>query len=191
MRLPPPALLATLLGSALAGFVPGHDPAVVSGFDTGAALDWQACASAGACATPSANLTTQWVSRTQSGNLFLVVQKQCSDPQRCSAWLVERTARGTDMRLDIEGQFQVVNSGQRIPDVQTWRAVADNETVYTRYRWVGGTFLKVETRHVYNVDGVECGTAMECYQVAAEALQHHQTDKALKIWEQVHNVSWI
>ena len=190
MRVLHPVLLATLLGTALLALVPSRGAAVSPSLDTGAALDWQGCASDG-CPSPSSGLTTQWVSRTQAGNLFLVVQNSCADPKGCGAWLVERTARGTDLRLDISGQFQVVSSGQRIPDVQTWHVVADNETVYTRYRWVAGTYLKVETRHVYNVDGVECGTAMECYHVASDAHQHHQTDRALKIWEQVHNVSWI
>jgi hypothetical protein len=186
-----PALLAAVFGSLLLGWVPARDPMIAPDMDTGVALGGQACGVMNGCDTGAENLTTQWVSRTQGGNLFLVVQKRCAEAPRCNAWFVERTARGVGMRLNIEGQFRVIHSGGRIPDVQTWRPVSDHERVYSRYRWVDGAFLKVETRSVYSVDGHECGTALECYQAATAAHENHETGKALKIWEQVHSLSWI
>ena len=132
-----------------------------------------------------------WVSKTRSGNLYLVVQTRCADTLHCSAWFMERTPRGFGARLSIEGQFRVLSSGKPIPDVETWRKVSDNQTEYTRYSWAGGAFLKVGTRTVYRVDGVECGTVLDCYQAAVRAHEQNRNGKALKIWEQVHNVSWI
>jgi hypothetical protein len=130
-----------------------------------------------------------WVSRTRAGNLFLVVRSDCGID--CGAWFVERTARGVGMRLNVDGRFRVVSSKNAIPDVETWKEVSDSETVYTRYIWVAGTFVQADSRTVYRVDGVECGTAQECYQAARAAYENRRADKALDIWEKVHKVSWI
>ena len=52
-------------------------------------------------------------------------------------------------------------------------------------------YIKAETRTAYRVDGVECGSALECYQTANKAHAERNTGRALKIWEKVHKVSWI
>ncbi len=143
------------------------------------------------CRMVAGSFLTHWISRTNSGNLFLVMETNCTDASRCSSWIVERTGRGVGMRLNIEGQFRVLNSGKPIPDIQTRRDLSETESTYTRYTWVAGAFLKAETRTVYRVNGVECGTALECYQTAVEAHQKRMTDKALRIWETVHKVSVI
>jgi len=127
----------------------------------------------------------------QQSNLFLVMPASCQSAEPCAARFVERTAQGTATRLNIEGQFRVLHSDKSIPDVQAWRALSDSETEYTRYTWTAGAYIKVETRTAYSVDGVECGTALECYQTANKAHAEHNTGRALKIWEKVHKVSWI
>lgn len=149
------------------------------------------CPTPEACSTVAGSFLTHWISRTGNGNLFLVMRTDCTDASRCSSWFVERTGRGVGMRLNIEGHFRVLNSGKPIPDIQTRRDLSDTESTYTRYTWVAGAFLKAETRTVYRVNGVECGTALECYQTAVEAHQKRMTDKALRIWETVHKVSVI
>lgn len=151
-----------------------------------------ACSQSGPCEdAQAAGYLMHWVSKTRSGNLFLVVPAHCADAPRCGARFVERTPTGIGTRLSIEDRFRVLSSGKPVPDVQTWRDVSGNQTEYTRYSWVSGAFLKVETRTAYRVDGVECGTALDCYQAAVRAHEQNHNDKALKIWEQVHNVSWI
>lgn len=159
--------------------------------ETVSMVDNQACNPPESCDLAGGGYLVHWVSKTRVGNLFLVLQTECADVSRCSARFVERTPVGLDARLNIEGQFRVLYSGKSIPDVQTWRNVSENEVVYTRYSWANGGFLKVDTRTVYRVDGVECGSAQDCYQSAFEAYRNKNTDKALRIWEQVHKVSWI
>jgi hypothetical protein len=162
-------------------------PALESGLVSGAGE----CPATERCPVVVGNILTHWISRTNSGNLFLVVQTDCQTPERCPSWFVERTARGVATRLNIEGQFRVIHSSKPIPDVQTWRALSDSETEYTRYTWTAGAYVKVETRTAYRVDGVECGSALECYQAASKAHAERNTGRALKIWEKVHNVSFI
>lgn len=171
-------------GSNEAVSMPALESELVSGAGDCASTDTR-------CPVVAGNMLMHWISRTNSGNLFLVLQNDCQTPERCASWFVERTARGTATRLNIEGQFRVLHSSKPIPDVQTWRALSDSETEYTRYTWTAGAYIKVETRTAFSVDGVECGTALECYQTANKAHAEHNTGRALKIWEKVHKVSWI
>ena len=185
-----PALLSVLLAVA-ALWTSSNEAISTAPIEAELAAAAEDCQSQDRCPAMAANILTHWISRTNSGNLYLVLQTNCQSSELCLAWFVERTARGTATRLNIEGQFRVLNSNKAIPDVQTWRAVSDNETEYTRYTWMGGAFIKAETRTAYRVDGVECGSALECYQIAHKAHAEHDTGRALKIWEKVHNVSWI
>ena len=153
-------------------------------------LSQERCVSAERCPS-SDGFQTHWISRTHGGNLFLVIQAQCQTAEQCAASFVERTARGSSTRLNIQGQFRVLHSGKPIPDVQTWRRLSASETEYTRYSWINGAYLKAGTHTAYSVDGVECGTALECYQAAQQAQAERHTGKALKILERVHNVSFI
>jgi hypothetical protein len=148
------------------------------------------CALPESCEAALPGLSMHWVSKTRAGNLFLVVRSECG-PGGCGAWFVERTTRGVGMRLNVDGRFRVLNSKSSIPDVETWKEVSDSEVVYTRYSWVADTFVKSDSRTVYRVDGVECGTALQCYETARDAYQNRMTNKALNIWEKVHKVSWI
>jgi hypothetical protein len=186
-----PAFLAALLAVVVLGW-PVHNEvvstaALESELETAAA----GCAPANSCSTGADEILTHWISRTSNGNLFLVMQTRCQAAEHCAASFVERTARGTATRLNVEGQFRVILGNKPIPDVQTWRALSDTETEYTRYTWTTGAYVKAETRTAYRVDGVECGSALECYQLANKAHAEHNTGRALKIWETVHKVSWI
>ena len=189
--LPNPFLVAVLTAVVTLGWTGSNEavsmPALESELVSGAGE----CPATERCPVVAGNILTHWISRTNSGNLFLVLQTDCQTPERCASWFVERTARGVATRLNIEGQFRVLHSSKPIPDVQTWRALSDSETEYTRYTWTAGAYVKVETRTAYRVDGVECGSALECYQAASKAHAERNTGRALKIWEKVHNVSFI
>ena len=132
-----------------------------------------------------------WVSRTENGDLYLMVRADCPDSDRCNAWFVERTARGISARLNVDGRFRVLHSNTAVPDVQTWRSVSENEFVVTRYSCSGGVFSRVENRSVYIVDGEECGNAADCYRKAQDAQRERHTGRALRILEKVHNLSFI
>jgi hypothetical protein len=186
-----PVLTAVLLAVATLSWTENNQAINVASLETELTTGAEDCATSDRCPAVAGNILTHWISRTNSGNLFLVLQTDCQTPERCAAWFVERTARGTATRLNIEGQFRVLQSDKPIPDVQTWRALSETETEYTRYTWTAGAFVKTETHTAYRVDGVECGSALECYQVANKAHAEHNTGRALKIWEKVHNVSWI
>jgi len=188
---PKPVLMAVLLAVATLGWTGNNEAFSVATLENELVTDAEDCAVTDRCPAVAANVLTHWISRTNSGNLFLVLQTDCQTPEHCAAWFVERTARGTATRLNIEGQFRVLQSNQAIPDVQTWRALSETETEYTRYTWTAGAFVKSETHTAYRVDGVECGSALECYQAANKAHAERNTGRALKIWEKVHNVSWI
>jgi len=188
---PNPFLVAVLAAVVTLGWT-GNDEAVsLPTLDSELVSGAGNCAGSERCPVVADNVLTHWISRTNSGNLFLVLQTDCQSAERCPSWFVERTARGTATRLNIEGQFRVLNSSKPIPDVQTWRTLSDSETEYTRYTWTAGAYIKAETRTAYRVDGVECGSALECYQTANKAHAERNTGRALKIWEKVHKVSWI
>ena len=188
---PQPFLAAVLVAAVTLGWTGGNKAISLPGLESelgSGAGDWPTTER---CPAMAGNILTHWISRTSSGNLYLVLQTDCREPERCGSLFVERTTRGVATRLSIEGQFRVLHGSKSIPDVQTWRALSDTETEYTRYTWTSGAYVKAETRTAYNVDGVECGSALECYQSASKAHAERNTGRALKIWEKVHKVSWI
>ncbi len=184
-----PMVLALMLGLTAFGWTADQEVAGTAGLDAEFRSE-PACAQSENCEATLAGFSMHWVSRTRFGNLFLVVRSDCGAGD-CGAWFVERTARGVGMRLNVGGRFRVLSSKGAIPDVETWKEVSDSEVVYTRYTWVAGTFVQADSRTVYRVDGVECGTALQCYETARAAYENRRTDKALHIWEKVHKVSWI
>ena len=189
--LPNPFLVAVLTAVVTLGWTGSNEAVSIPALESELVSGAGECPATERCPMVAGNILTHWISRTNSGNLFLVLQTDCQTPERCASWFVERTARGVATRLNIEGQFRVIQSSKAIPDVQTWRALSDAETEYTRYTWTTGAYVKVETRTAYRVDGVECGSALECYQAASKAYAERNTGRALKIWEKVHNVSFI
>lgn len=185
-----PVLLTALLAVVALGW-PVHSEVVSTAALENELTADAGCASFESCPTVAGEVLTHWISRTHSGNLFVVMQARCPTTEHCAASFVERTARGTATRLNVEGQFRVIQGNKAIPDVQTWRALSDSETEYTRYTWTSDAYIKAETRTAYNVDGIECGSALECYQAANRAHAEKDTGRALKIWEKVHKVSFI
>lgn len=188
---PGPVLMAGLLALVTLGWTDTQPGTSKAEPELAALVPGEICPQPENCQIGLGDHQSHWISQTGNGQLYLVVQTDCARTNRCNAWFVERSARGLAARLNIEGQFKVLNSGTAIPDVQTRRSLSDNEMEYTRYSWKAGTFVRVETRNVFLVDGEECGSALECYQKAALAHKNRNTDKALKIWEQVHKLSWI
>lgn len=186
-----PFLAAVLAAVVTLGWTGNNEAVSLSTLESELATGASHCTAPEQCPALAGSIQTHWISRTTGGNLFLVLQADCQSPARCESRIVERTARGTATRLNIEGQFRVLTSNKPIPDVQTWRALSDSETEYTRYTWTSGAYIKAETHTAYRVDGVECGSALECYQTANKAHAEHNTGRALKIWEKVHKVSWI
>lgn len=189
MQLPFPALFAAVLGTSLMGWTASNGTANPGMDSNEASFPSFECVQSDTCTV--ADGQTRWLGRTPAGNLYLVIQASCADANRCRTLFVERTAHGTGATLDVEGRFQLVRNGKRVPDVQTWREISENEIVKTRYTWVAGTYRKAESRTIYRVDGVECGTAAECNDLATRAHQQQHTDRALRIWETVHKISWI
>jgi hypothetical protein len=188
---PKPVLMSVLLAVATFSWPGSNEAFSVASLENELVTSAEDCSVSDRCPAVAANVLTHWISRTNSGNLFLVLQTDCQATEHCAAWFVERTARGTATRLNIEGQFRVLPGNKAIPDVQTWRALSETEIEYTRYTWTAGAFVKMDTHTAYVVDGVECGSALECYQMANKAHAERNTGRALKIWEKVHNVSWI
>lgn len=156
-----------------------------------AAIQTLACPGGNDCLPIIDGVRMHWVSRTDNGDLYLLVRAECPERERCDAWFVERTARGMTARLGVDGRFRVLHNGSSVPDVQAWRAVSENEFEVTRYRWAGGVFSRTETRTVYIVDGEECGSAADCHHKARSAHDQRHTGRALRIWEKVHNLSFI
>jgi len=150
---------------------------------------------AGTLSTPGCQrdeqYTNRWIARTRHGNLFLVRRAPCGAPGSCPVWLVEKTERGTSTLLAVEGEFRLYRGTGRYPAVQVRADVSANQRAYSRFEWTGSTYARTENRLVYDVDGTECGTHEECRERASEALRHQHIDRAVKIWEQVHGISWI
>jgi len=184
-------VFAVLLAVLMFGWVPGNDAESSAEPQEPSAARSALCPVADECLPMVDGVRMHWVSRTANGDLYLMVRTDCRGPELCGAWFVERTARGVAARLNIEGRFRVIASGKPVPDVQAWRALSENEFEVTRYTWSAGAFQRVETKTLYAVDGEECGSALDCYQKAQAAHQQRRTDKALRIWEKIHNVSFI
>lgn len=184
-----PIVPALMMGLTAFGWTAGNEAVSTAGLDAEFRPE-TGCAQPENCEAALAGFAMHWVSRTRTGNLFLVVRSDCGADD-CGAWFVERTARGVGMRLNVDGRFRVLSSKTTVPDVETRKEVSDSEVVYTRYRWVAGTYVQADSRTVYRVDGIECGTALQCYETARAAYESHKADKALNIWEKVHKVSWI
>jgi hypothetical protein len=134
---------------------------------------------------------SRWVGRAARGELFLVLPAHCDEGAVCRAWFVERSAQGTAMLLRVNGQFELSAAPGSYPAVQTRTALSEQHTAISRFEWRDGEYVRTANQTIYRVDGVECGTQDECRQAAAEALRGQHVDQAVKIWENVHGVSWI
>lgn len=131
-----------------------------------------------------------WVGRTATGDLFLVRRVPC-DADDCAAWFVEKTPRGVETRLSIDGSFRVIGSRSPYPDVQTQQAVSDMQSVYAYFTWVGDRYRVTSLRKVYRVGAMYCAGKRECYRLGLKELREGHTGRALDIWQKVNHLSWI
>lgn len=131
-----------------------------------------------------------WIGRAGDANLFLVRLKPCTDGA-CRAWLLAKTARGVNVLLATSGELSLSPGIGAFPAVQTFSNVSAGQSLVSRFDWNGHQYTRTDSRVVYHVDGQECGSANECHAAAQDAMNVRKIDKALRIWEQVHGVSWI
>lgn len=138
---------------------------------------------------PGETLVSRWVGRSERGELFLTSAAGCVDAA-CRAWIFERSAQRVAMLLALEGQVSVRADGD-YPLVEARAPLFTGETITSRYRWNGQTYERTVAELRYRVDGVECGTAEQCQQAADAALEDERINRAVRIYERVHGVSWI
>lgn len=131
-----------------------------------------------------------WVGRTSSGNLFVVSRSACVSGS-CTNWLVEQGERSTRSLLDLPGTFRFHRVSGRYPVVEMQLRQRDDSAMRVRFEWNGHEYARTQAQPVYEVAGVACGTREECHSSAHRAYQSQDVDRALRIWEQVHGISWI
>lgn len=132
----------------------------------------------------------RWVGKSNHGDLFLVTNDLCA-VSGCRAWLVEKTTGSTMILLAFDRTFRLHGNTGSYPVIETYSEISATEGAYSRFEWNGAVYARTANRLVYRVDGEDCGTREQCNTVANEALKQQQVDRAVKIWENVHGVSWI
>lgn len=135
-------------------------------------------------------LSRRWVAKTSRGDLFIVTNEHCTGHE-CRAWLVEKSADHAAALLGFEPSFRLRGEKHGYPVIESYAELSAIESEYHRYEWNGASYAKAASRQVYNVDGRECGTGAECRDAAHEAITQQHVDRAVRIWENVHGVSWI
>ncbi len=141
-----------------------------------------------ACHQPE--FTRRWVGKTDQGDLFLVINDLCAE-SGCRAWLVEKTTGPATILLAFDRTFRLHQEAGSYPVIDTYSEISATQGAYSRFEWNGAVYARTANRLVYRVDGSECGTSEQCSTAANEALKQQQVDRAVKIWENVHGVSWI
>jgi hypothetical protein len=141
-----------------------------------------------ACHQPE--FTRRWVGKTEHGDLFVVTNEWCTG-SRCQAWLIQKAAGTVTTLLAFDRSFRLIGGMGSYPVIETYAELSSDQGAYSRFEWNGFAYARTSNRLVYSVDGKLCGTREECSVAAREALQHQRVDRAVKIWENVHGVSWI
>jgi hypothetical protein len=131
-----------------------------------------------------------WVGRTASGNLFVVSRSVC-EPGHCSNWLVEQGEGRARTLLELPGTFRFHRLSGRYPVVELQLRKLDDSVLRVRFEWDGREYARTQAQPIFEVAGIECGTREECHASAQRAYQAQELDRALRIWQQVHGVSWI
>jgi hypothetical protein len=131
-----------------------------------------------------------WVGRTQGGNLFVVSRNVCL-LSSCMHWLVEQGEGASVSLLELPGSFRFHRVTGRYPSIELRTRNANDDTMRLHFDWNGREYTRTLAQRVYEVSGIECGTRDECHGVAARALKAQDVDRALRIWQTVHGVSWI
>jgi len=138
----------------------------------------------------AAEFNRRWVGRTGRGDLFVLTDDHCTGND-CRAWLVEKTDASIRTLLTFEKTFHLHHGPGDYPVIETYSELSSSQAAYSRFEWIGRGYMRTANRLVYRVDEAECGTTNECRAAAAEALKQQEVDRAVKIWENVHGVSWI
>ncbi|MEK7206515.1 MAG: hypothetical protein AAB134_01345 [Pseudomonadota bacterium] len=133
----------------------------------------------------------RWIGKTAKGDLFVVMGATCAADDGCRAWLVEKSGMGISTLLAMNGKLHLRRGANAYPVVETHTEISALNNAYSRFEWNGVAYARTGNTLLYKVDGNECGTREECSNVARKALQHQNIDRAVKIWENVHGVSWI
>jgi hypothetical protein len=132
-----------------------------------------------------------WLNKTATGDLFVVVREGCQSGD-CASWLVEKAPAGAVLLLTLHGHFKLsIADADGYPGVEVKKALSDAHLEYTRYVWSRDGYVTAESKDVYRVDGIECGTATECDAVAVAALRSQRAAYAIKIWETIRGVPWV
>ncbi|MHB8622182.1 MAG: hypothetical protein ACYC9J_12295 [Sulfuricaulis sp.] len=132
----------------------------------------------------------RWVGRTGHGDLFLVTNDLCTETG-CHAWLVEKNTGIATILLTFDSSFRLHQDPDGYPVIESYSEISATEGAYSRFEWNGAGYTRTANRLVYLVDGKECGTREECSLQADKALKRQQVDRAVRIWQDVHGVSWI
>ena len=141
-----------------------------------------------ACDHPA--FSRRWVAKSDRGELFVVTNELCT-ASGCRAWLVEKAAGSVTTLLAFDKTFRLHEGTNKYPVIESYTELSSTQGAYSRFEWSGTVYTRTSSRQVYHVDGKECGTREECRTAASEALKQQQIDRAVKIWENVHGVSWI
>jgi hypothetical protein len=151
----------------------------------------EVCAPQAAACLEAREFSSRWIGRTPDGNLFLVLHTPCEEAGACRAWVVEKTARGASTLLALSGEYRLSRGSGAFPAIQLRTVLNESQNHHARYEWRDSRYVRTDSRVVYRIDGAECGTRDECREAAREAMRRQQVDRAVKIWERVHGVSWI
>jgi hypothetical protein len=133
---------------------------------------------------------TRWLSRSPRGDLFLIAGSNCSS-DTCRVWFVEKGREGSSTLLALQGRYQLLPGRHLYPSVQSRLDLSATQVSHSRFDWVGDRYVRSENHVLYRVEGVECGVEERCRELAQEALRAERVDRAVKIWQSVHGVSWI
>jgi hypothetical protein len=149
------------------------------------------CAPQAAACLEAREFASRWIGRTPDGNLFLVLHTPCTEANECRTWVVEKTARGASTLLTLNGEYHLSRGTGAFPSIQLRTVLNESQNHHARYEWRDSRYVRTDSRVVFRIDGAECGTQDECHESAREAMRRQQVDRAVKIWERVHGVSWI
>lgn len=147
-------------------------------------------------------LTTRWLARTSTGNVFTVT---CTAGADCGAWLIEKQGNHIAALLELAGEYEFFDDDgnrtygvarvgyaprDRYPHVRFREAINEHTYTVRDFVWASDHYQLRESRQVYVVDGVECGTQAQCHQAAVAATRIGRDATALRIWAVVHRRNW-
>jgi len=138
-----------------------------------------------------ADYRSRWLARALGVDLYAVNEARC-DRAPCPVWVVTKDARGkTRVVLRAVGTLHLAPEHDTFPVIETRRESTAGYEIHDRFRWAEERYVRVESRRIYRVDGIECDKEETCRDAAEDALRYGGVDRAVKIWQQVYGVNWI